>query len=97
MNNNREEEADSDSDESVLDDVCDVDVLYSACGGQDNIVYEWNFVWQNEENKYLDQSVLDRTEFSLEYNLVDKWLLGHSFATNFFKVGPRECTFDHLF
>ncbi len=78
MNKTREEEADSDSDESVWDDLCDVDVLYSACGDRDNIVREWNFVRRSEENKYLDQSVLDRTEFSLEYNSVDKWLLEQS-------------------
>jgi hypothetical protein len=72
MNNTREEEADSDSDESVWDDLCDVDVLYSAFGGRENIVREWNFVRWSEENKYLDQSVLDRTEFSLEYNSVEK-------------------------
>ena len=79
MNNTwEEEEADSDSDESVWDDLCDVDVLCSACGGRDNIVREWNFVWRSEENNYMDQSVLDRTEFSLKYYSVDKWLLEQS-------------------
>ena len=37
-----------------------------------------NFVRWSEENKYIDQSVLDQTEFSLEYNSVDKWLLEQS-------------------
>ncbi len=59
MNNTREEVADSDSYESVWDDLCDVNVLYSACVGRDYIVCEWKFVRQSGENKYLDLSVLD--------------------------------------
>ena len=76
MSNTRQEEEDSESDESAWDDLYDVDVLYGACDGRGSIVHERNFVLRSEERKYFDQSVPDQTEFSLEFNSMDQWTNG---------------------
>ena len=69
MSNNNNE--DSDSDASVWEDLCD----FFGAGGQEKNVREWNFIGQRKLNKFLEQSQLDQSNFSLEYNSTDRWLL----------------------
>ena len=62
---------------SNWDQLCDVDVLYSASddNGARDIIWEWNYISdeaRSNENEYLDHSVLNQKSFWFEYNSTDK-------------------------
>jgi len=77
MNNAGKEANDSDSNLSDWEDLCNVNVLFGA-GGRET-VRDWNYLRCSEENKFMEQSVLNQDEFKLEYNSTDKWLLEQAF------------------
>ena len=72
MSNNNNH--DSYSDSLDWDGMCGVAVLFGS-SEKENIVRDCDFTRQIEENKYLKHSQLKQSEFNLEYNSIDKWLL----------------------